>query len=42
VEAAGVTFKVDIQNPRDHEPLAVGAQVFIHFPAASSLGIPAA
>jgi iron(III) transport system ATP-binding protein len=40
VEAAGITFKVDIQNPRDHQPLAVGTKVFIHFPASSSLSIP--
>ena len=42
VEAAGIIFKVDIQNPRDHQPLSVGTPVFVRFPAASSLGIPAA
>jgi iron(III) transport system ATP-binding protein len=42
VDAAGITFKVDIQNPRDHQPLAVGTNVFVRFPAASSLGIPKA
>jgi len=42
VTAAGITFKVDIQNPRDHQPLSVGTPVFVRFPAASSLGIPAA
>jgi ABC-type Fe3+/spermidine/putrescine transport system ATPase subunit len=40
VDAAGIIFKVDIQNPRDHQPLAVGAKVFIRFAVASSLGIP--
>jgi hypothetical protein len=40
VDAAGIIFKVDIQNPRDHQLLSVGTKVFIRFPAASSLGIP--
>jgi ABC-type Fe3+/spermidine/putrescine transport system ATPase subunit len=40
VDAAGIAFKVDIQNPRDHRPLPVGTKVFVRFPAASSLGIP--
>jgi len=40
VDAAGITFKVDIQNPRDHQLLPVGTKVFIRFPATSSLGIP--
>jgi ABC-type Fe3+/spermidine/putrescine transport system ATPase subunit len=40
VDAAGIVFKVDIQNPRDHQLLPVGTQVFVSFPAASSLGIP--
>jgi hypothetical protein len=40
VDAAGIIFKVDIQNPRDHQPLAVGAKVFIRFAVDSSLGIP--
>jgi ABC-type Fe3+/spermidine/putrescine transport system ATPase subunit len=42
VDAAGIAFKVDIQNPRDHQPLPVGTKVFVRFPATSSLGIPAA
>jgi iron(III) transport system ATP-binding protein len=41
VDVAGITFKVDIQNPRDHQLLPVGTKVFIRFPATSSLGIPA-
>jgi iron(III) transport system ATP-binding protein len=40
VDVAGITFKVDVQNPRDHQLLAVGTQVFVRFPATSSLGIP--
>jgi iron(III) transport system ATP-binding protein len=40
VDAAGIIFKVDIQNPRDHRPLAVGTKVSIRFAVASSLGIP--
>ena len=40
IDACGIIFKVDIQNPRDHQPLSVGTQVFIHFPVVSSLGIP--
>jgi ABC-type Fe3+/spermidine/putrescine transport system ATPase subunit len=40
VDAAGITFKVDIQNPRDHHLLPLGTKVFIRFPATSSLGIP--
>jgi ABC-type Fe3+/spermidine/putrescine transport system ATPase subunit len=40
VDVAGITFKVDIQNPRDHEPLPIGTKIFVRFPATSSLGIP--
>jgi ABC-type Fe3+/spermidine/putrescine transport system ATPase subunit len=40
VDVAGITFKVDVQNPRDHQLLSVGTQVFVRFPATSSLGIP--
>jgi len=40
VDVAGITFKVDVQNPRDHRLLEVGARVFVRFPATSSLGIP--
>jgi iron(III) transport system ATP-binding protein len=41
VDAAGIIFKVDIQNPRDHQPLTIGTKVFIRFAESSSLGIPA-
>jgi ABC-type Fe3+/spermidine/putrescine transport system ATPase subunit len=40
VDVAGITFKVDVQNPRDHQLLPVGTHVFVRFPATSSLGIP--
>ncbi len=40
VDVAGITFKVDVQNPRDHRLLEVGTRVFVRFPASSSLGIP--
>jgi ABC-type Fe3+/spermidine/putrescine transport system ATPase subunit len=40
VDVAGITFKVDVQNPRDHRLLTVGTRVFVRFPATSSLGIP--
>ena len=40
VDAAGIIFRVDIQNPRDHQPLSVGTKVFVHFAMTSSLGIP--
>jgi hypothetical protein len=40
LDVAGITFKVDIQNPRDHHLLPIGTKVFIRFPAASCLGIP--
>jgi ABC-type Fe3+/spermidine/putrescine transport system ATPase subunit len=40
VDAGGIIFKVDIQNPREHQLMSVGTKVFIRFAAASSLGIP--
>jgi ABC-type Fe3+/spermidine/putrescine transport system ATPase subunit len=40
VDAAGIIFKVDIQNPRDHQLLPVGTKVFVRFAVTSSLGIP--
>jgi spermidine/putrescine ABC transporter ATP-binding subunit len=41
VEVNGAVFKVDVQNPRDHRLLEAGTPVFVRFPAATSLGIPA-
>jgi ABC-type Fe3+/spermidine/putrescine transport system ATPase subunit len=40
VDAGGITFKVDIQNPREHQLLSVGTKVFIRFAVTSSLAIP--
>jgi ABC-type Fe3+/spermidine/putrescine transport system ATPase subunit len=40
VDAGGIIFKVDIQNPREHQLLSVGTKVFIRFAVTSSLGIP--
>lgn len=36
----GVTFRVDVQNPRDHKPYATGERVCISFSARTSLAIP--
>jgi spermidine/putrescine ABC transporter ATP-binding subunit len=36
----GQIFKVDIQNPWDHQVLPQGEKVFIHFPQQITLGIP--
>ena len=36
-----VMFKVDIQNPRDHRPYAIGDEVYVHFPVETALAIPA-
>lgn len=38
---SGFIFRVDIQNPRDHKPHAIGAQVAVSFSARSTLAIPA-
>jgi ABC-type Fe3+/spermidine/putrescine transport system ATPase subunit len=40
VDAGGIIFKVDIQNPREHQLMSVGTKVFIRFAVTSSLGIP--
>jgi ABC-type Fe3+/spermidine/putrescine transport system ATPase subunit len=41
VQMAGTLFKVDVQNPRDHRELPMGANVIVSFPVSSSLVIPA-
>ncbi len=33
-------FKVDIQNPWDHHPFAMGEKVFVTFPREITIGIP--
>ncbi len=37
---SGLLFKVDIQNPWYHQPLAMGERVYISFPREITLGIP--
>jgi ABC-type Fe3+/spermidine/putrescine transport system ATPase subunit len=34
-------FRVDVQNPRDHQPYAIGEKVTVTFSARSTLAIPA-
>ncbi len=36
----GMIFKVDVQNPWDHTPYAMGQRVFIDFPIKTTRGIP--
>ena len=38
---SGLTFRVDVQNPRDHQPYAIGDVVTVTFTARSTLAIPA-
>ena len=37
----GLIFRVDVQNPRDHRPYAIGDRVTVTFSARSTLAIPA-
>jgi len=37
----GLIFRVDVQNPRDHRPHAIGDRVTVTFSARSTLAIPA-
>jgi len=37
----GTIFRVDVQNPRDHKPYAMGESVQVSFSAKTSLAIPA-
>ena len=37
----GMTFKVDIPDPRHHETLPVGAEIVLVFPASGTIAIPA-
>ncbi len=37
----GALFKVDIQNPWEHQPLAIGSKAFVSFPVKTTLAIPA-
>jgi len=36
-----VLFRVDMQNPWEHQPFAIGEKVYIRFPIKTTLGIPA-
>ena len=38
---SGLTFRVDVQNPRDHKPYAIGEDVVVTFSARTTLAIPA-
>jgi ABC-type Fe3+/spermidine/putrescine transport system ATPase subunit len=37
---ADLIFKVDIENPRYHEPFPMGKRVYVSFPVKNALGIP--
>jgi len=37
---SGITFRVDVQNPRDHKPFAIGEKVTVSFSARTTLAIP--
>jgi len=37
---SGITFRVDVQNPRDHKPYAMGDKVYVTFSAKTALAIP--
>jgi ABC-type Fe3+/spermidine/putrescine transport system ATPase subunit len=38
---SGLLFKVDVQNPWEHQLYSMGEKVWIHFPLETTLGIPA-
>jgi iron(III) transport system ATP-binding protein len=37
----GIIFRVDVQNPRDHKPHAMGERVYVIFSTKTTLAIPA-
>jgi len=37
---SGMLFKVDVQNPIEHKPFAIGERVYVSFPVKTALGIP--
>jgi ABC-type Fe3+/spermidine/putrescine transport system ATPase subunit len=39
--SSDLIFKVDIQNPWEHQLLSIGEKVFIRFPIKTALGVPA-
>ncbi len=36
-----ILFKVDVQDPWDHQPFSIGEKVYVSFPIGITLGIPA-
>jgi hypothetical protein len=36
----GAMFRVDIQNPWEHQPLAIGSKAYVSFPVKTTLAIP--
>ncbi len=38
---SGLLFKVDVENPWEHEVFSIGEKVYIRFPIRMTLGIPA-
>jgi iron(III) transport system ATP-binding protein len=36
----GALFRVDIQNPWEHQPLAIGSKAYVSFPVKTTLAIP--
>jgi ABC-type Fe3+/spermidine/putrescine transport system ATPase subunit len=36
----GALFRVDIQNPWEHQPLAIGSKAYVSFPFKTTLAIP--
>jgi ABC-type Fe3+/spermidine/putrescine transport system ATPase subunit len=38
---SGIIFKVDVQNPWEHQLFNIGERVYISFPIKTTLGIPA-
>jgi iron(III) transport system ATP-binding protein len=37
---SGMLFKVDVQNPIEHNPFSIGEKVYVSFPVNTALGIP--
>jgi hypothetical protein len=38
---SGLLFKVDVENPWEHQVFSIGEKVYIRFPIKMTLGIPA-
>ena len=37
---SNLLFKVDAQNPWEHQPFSIGEKVYVSFPVETTLGIP--